>query len=127
MLGVFVYVSVQISEVRSALVKYESQPVKIIERVTPEVVHGKDGVSITGPKGDTGEKGDKGDTAQVDYSQVDSRIDQKVTAMFSTLPIPKDGEIGPAGREIELCKLLDGTLGQRYVGTLMCNPIEVAE
>lgn len=64
---------------------------------------GRDGVTtviyvyepgIPGPKGDKGDKGEQ-------------------------------GEPGPAGRELELC-LIKGTddIGQRYVGTKACLPIE---
>lgn len=80
-------------------------------------IRGEPGLSIIGAPGLNGKDGKDGATGAQGVAGVDGA---------SGDPGDKgdQGTAGTSGRELEFCTQLDGTIGQRYVGTRFCNPIE---
>lgn len=124
---VFLVLSVKIKDVQRNVQTINDRPV--VQPLLPrEPIDGKDGLSIVGPPGQSilgpvgppgpaqkGDKGDKGDPGPPGQSVQGPKGDTG-----------EQGKPGKAARELELCKLPEGILGQRYVGDTTCNTIEEA-
>lgn len=130
-IGLVFYFSSQIKNL-----KYEvSQTISLTQQkpltndlkplVGPEGPQGPEG--IQGPSGVAGAQGIPGTNGlNVTLDQVTAVVQDYPTANPPLQGLKGNpGKNGTNGREIELCYMDDGiTLGQRYVGSEDCNPIE---
>lgn len=131
LVGFVIFVSFELRHLKSQISIQPRETVierpAALEFPTIQALKGDKGDSVVGSKGD---KGDKGDPGQVDYAALAALVRQTVQEQ----PKPEngvngqDGKDGANAREIELCKLpVTLEIGQRFVGTTICLPIEVGE
>lgn len=119
LVGFVVFVSLELRHLKSQI----TQPVtteKVIEKSPLNIpsiaeLKGEPGKTVIGPQGLQGEKGAQGLPGKDGQNGIDGKDG-------------RDGKDGANAREIELCKLaVTHEIGQRFVGTSICLPIEVIE
>lgn len=119
--AIIFFFSVEVQKVRNLIASY---PTTIVGERGLQGYDGLNGLSVVGPVGATGLQGAQG--IQGLQGEKGEKGDQGIQGVPG-----KDGKNGKNGlpaRELELCRFLDGILGQRYIGDFDCSPIdEVAQ
>lgn len=122
LVGFVIFVSTEIRHLKSQIATRPEVTEKVIERPaafnfpTVEELRGEPGKTVVGPQGEPGAKGEKGDPGAPGRDGRDGADGKD----------GRDGKNGASARELELCKLpITLEIGQRFVGTDLCLPIEV--